>query len=261
MKQKDVPLELGERFEDLQNGYGIIQNPKYFSFGTDAVLLSDFADVNAGERIIEFGTGCGIIPILLCAKTKGLDITAVEIQKELVHMACRSVALNGLEACIRIVCGDLKDISTIVPYGADVVVVNPPYEKAGAGKENANVHVNIAKREKLCTLGDVVGAAARILRTGGRFYMIHRTERFAELMVTMRQGKIEPKVIRLVAPKHGRAPNFVLVMGRKGAGEGVRFLPSLTVLEPDGTYTPELKRIYHLEEDACCTLSQRPSGI
>ncbi|MDD5018704.1 MAG: tRNA1(Val) (adenine(37)-N6)-methyltransferase [Eubacteriales bacterium] len=248
-----MELEPGEKIEDLQNGYLIIQNPKYFSFGTDAILLADFADVSAGERVIDFGTGCGIIPILLCAKTKGIHVTGIEIQQALARMAGRSVAMNGLEKSIRIVCGDLKDISGIVPCGADVVAVNPPYEKTGSGKENVSEHVNIAKREVMCTLEDVVFSASRILRPGGRLYMIYRTERFAELMACMRRHKVEPKRIRLVVPKQDRPPNFALVEGRKGAGGGVAFLPSLVVCEQDGTYTQEVKKIYHIgEENTCC---------
>ncbi len=236
----------GEKIEDLQNGYMILQHPQFFSFGTDAVLLSDFADVRSGERIVDLGTGCGIIPILLCAKTADIDVTGVEIQQALCDMAQRSIAGNALESRVRIVCGDIKHAHKLIAHGVDAVVCNPPYEKADSGKENANASVNIAKREVLCTLDDVVAAAARILRTGGRLYMIYRTERLPELMVRMSAHKIAPKRIRLVAPKHGRAPNFVLVEGRKGAADGAVFLPTLVVCEEDGTYTPELKRIYHI---------------
>lgn len=245
-----MQLEDGEKIEDLQNGYYIIQNPAYFSFGTDAILLAHFSSVNAGERIVDFGTGCGIIPILLCAKTKGIHVTGIEIQDELARMAAKSVTLNALEDDIRIIHGDIKKVSDVVDYGVDVVVVNPPYEKTGAGKENASPYVNIAKREVMCTLEDVVYATSRVLRTGGRLYMIYRTERFAELMECMRKHKVEPKQIMLVSQKQGKAPNFALVEGRKGAGEGVKFLPSLVVYEQDGTYTQQAKKIYHIEEEA-----------
>jgi tRNA1Val (adenine37-N6)-methyltransferase len=237
----------GEKIEDLQNGYVILQHPQFFSFGTDAVLLSDFTDVRSGERVVDFGTGCGIIPILLCAKAADIDVTGIEVQEALSSMAQRSIAGNALESRARIVCGDIKNAHTLIPYGVDVVVCNPPYEKADSGKENANPSVNIAKREVLCTLEDIIAAAARILRTGGRLYMIYRTERLPELMVRMSAHKIVPKRMRLVAPKPGRAPNFVLVEGRKGAGDGAVFLPTLVVCEEDGTYTPELKKIYHID--------------
>ena len=249
MQRKELKLKPGEKIEDLGNGYVIIQNPKYFSFGTDAILLGDFADVTAGERIVDFGTGCGIIPVLLCAKRKDISVTGIEIQPQLADMAKRSIALNGLEERVHIVCGDLKNAGDLEPYGVDVVTVNPPYEKQGAGKENANPYINIAKRELKCTLEDVVSAASRILRTGGRLYLIYRTERFAELMDCMRRCKVEPKRVMLVSPRQDKPPNFAIVEGRKGAGEGMTFLPSLAVYEPDGTYTKRTKEIYHIRED------------
>lgn len=145
--------------------------------------------------------------------------------------------------------GDIKKIRDITEYGADVVIVNPPYEKVGSGKQNVNKYINIAKREIMCTLEDVISSAAKILRSGGRLYLIYRTERFAELMESMRKHKIEPKRIMLVEQFQGKPPNFALVEGRKGAREGVAFLPSLVVYEKDGTYTRALKKIYHIRED------------
>ena len=249
-----MALESGEKIEDLQNGYVILQHPQFFSFGTDAVLLSDFADVRCGERVVDLGTGCGIIPILLCTKAADIDVTGIEIQQALADMAQRSITMNKLCDRVRIVCGDIRDAKKITGHGVDVVVSNPPYEKAGSGKESANPSVNIAKREVMCTLDDVVGAASRILRTGGRLAMIYRTERMPELMACMSAHRIAPKRIRLVAPQRGKAPNFVLVEGRKGAAAGAVLLPELIVYGEDGTYTPELKKIYHIEEEGPCCI-------
>lgn len=254
-----MQLKAGEKIEDLKNGYAIIQNPDYFAFGTDAVLLAHFADVSAGQHVVDLGTGCGIIPLLLCARRPGIHVTGIEIQSDLADMAQRSVAINKLESRINIICGDLKEARRFVPHGVDAVVCNPPYEKADAGRDGGSAHVSIAKREIACTLEDVVGAAARLLRTGGRMFMIYRTERFAELMSCMRAKRIEPKRIRLVAPQLDKAPNFALVEGRAGARSGVRFAPTLAVYGPDGAYTGELKKIYHIgEEKPCSILSPRP---
>ncbi len=254
-----MQLKPGERIEDLQNGYVIIQNPDYFSFGTDAVLLADFADVSPGQHVVDLGTGCGIIPLLLIARRPDIHITGIEIQSGIADMAQRSIAMNKLNDRINIVCGDLKDARKYVPHGVDTVVCNPPYEKADAGKHNGSAHVSIAKREIKCTLDDVVGAAAKLLRTGGRLFMIYRTERFAELMSVMRAKRIEPKRIRPVAPQIDKAPNFMLVEGRAGAHTGVKFAPTLAVYEKDGTYTEELKKIYRIgEEKPCSILSPRP---
>lgn len=240
----NVRLKEGDRIEDLQNGYQIIQNRKYFLFGTDAVLLSHFAAAKPGDLIVDIGTGCGIIPILLCARYPKVFVTGIEVQKELADMAQRSVALNGLEKQIRIVCGDLKDALCYVDKGADLVVANPPYIRTGAGAQNENIYHNIAKREVMCTLDDVINAAADLLRNGGRLCMIYTTGRFAELIVCMKDRKIEPKLIQFIAPQRGKAPNLVLVEGRKGSKEGVRVLPTLEVYESSGVYTKQLKKIY-----------------
>lgn len=237
----------GDRIEDLQNGYVILQNDAYFSFGTDAILLSDFADIKENERVVDFCTGCGIIPILLAAKNTGAHITGIEIQKEIADMAGESIEMNKLTGDVDIVHGDINNVMDYVKRGADVVVVNPPYEKTDTGRQSANAFVNIAKREVLCTLEDVVCAAGKVLRTGGRFYIIYRAGRFAELMARLRQYSLEPKQIRLVAQRAGQAPSFVLVEARKGANEGLKFSPTLYVYKSDNSYTDEVKKIYHIE--------------
>ncbi len=242
-----MELKKGDRVEDLQNGYSIIQNDEYFSFGTDAVLLSHFAEIKGAEQVVEFGTGCGIIPILLAAKKTGAHITGVEVQAELAKMAARSVKMNGID-CIDIIHADIRSIRDYLDYGVDVVVANPPYEKADAGKHNDNRFKNIAKREIMCTLNDVAQAAVKILRTGGRLYMIYRTERLAELIACLSKNKLEPKRIRLVAQQLGSAPNFVLVEARKGAKQATEVMPTLYVYNSSGKYTDEVKRIYHIEE-------------
>ena len=242
-----MELKKGERIEDLQNGYGIIQNDEYFSFGTDSVLLSHFADIKKGEQVVEFGTGCGIIPILLAAKKTGAHITGIEVQAELAEMAARSIKMNGID-CVDIIHADIRSIRNYVKHGVDAVVVNPPYERADAGKHNENRFKNIAKREMMCTLCDVAQSAAKILRTGGRLYIIYRTERMAELLCCLSQSKLEPKRIRLVAQRLGSAPNFVLVEARKGAKQGTEVIPTLYVYKDGTEYTDEVKRIYHIEE-------------
>lgn len=245
----NVQLLAGERIEDLQNGYRIIQNKKFFSFGTDAVLLSYFAAAKPGNRVVDIGTGCGIIPILLCARYPGIYVTGVEIQKELADMAQRSVMLNGLEKQIKIVCGNFKEELCTERNGAALVVANPPYIKMGAGAQNESIYHNIAKREVACTLRDVISAGAVMLRSGGRLCMIYTTERFAELIACMKNSKIEPKLIQFIAPQCGKAPNLVLIEGRKGAREGTKFLPTLEVYERDGVYTKQLKKIYGIQGD------------
>ncbi len=242
--ETDAPLMPEERLEDLQNGFHIIQNSAYFPFGTDAVLLAHFAQVKMGERVADFGTGGGIIPILLCARVPGVRITGLEVQPELCEMAQRSVALNGLDTQIDIICGDIKAAKSLLGTGLDVVVTNPPYEKADSGKPHASEYVGIAKREMLCTLEDVAANAASVLRTGGRLYMIYPTGRFAELMAALVRYQLEPKVVQLVAARADKPPGFALVEARKGARPGMKFLPQLAIYEADGAYTPLLRKIY-----------------
>ena len=248
MAQTNARLLPGETVEDLGNGYCMIQHPDVFAFGTDAVLLAHFAQTVGAERAADLGTGTGILPLLMCARNPELAITGVEIQPRPAQMAQRSVELNGLEGRVHIVCGDLKEAQRLVGRGLDVVVSNPPYERAGSGKASGKAHVDIAKREVCCTLADVVNAGAALLRTGGRLCMICRTERFAELMHFMREARVEPKRVRLICQHAGEAPNFALVEGRRGAGPGLSFLPHLVVYEPDGTYTQELRNIYGIGE-------------
>ena len=202
----------GERIDELQrNGYRIIQNPERFCFGMDAVLLSGFARAKKQERCLDLGCGNGIIPILMEAKTEGKHFTGLEIQPESADMARRSVALNGLQDRIDIVEGDIKDASKI--FGASsfhVVTTNPPYMTAQHGLTNVYEAKTIARHEVLCNLEDIIRESARLLMPGGRFYMVHRPFRLAEIISLMVQYRMEPKRMRLVYPYVDREPNMVL---------------------------------------------------
>ena len=182
-----------ERVDDLQNGYYVIQDPEKFCFGMDAVLLSGFTKVKKGENALDMGTGTGIIPILLKAKTMGKQFTGLEIQEECAQMAERSVRYNHLEEDVRIVQGDIKEAADI--FGAasfDVVTSNPPYMIGLHGLRNPDLPKAIARHEVLCNLEDVVSQAARVLRDRGRFYMVHRPFRLAEIMNVLTKYKLEP---------------------------------------------------------------------
>ena len=215
-----VELKERERVDDLQrNGYRIIQRTDGFCFGMDAVLLSGFAMVKKGERALDLGTGTGIIPILLEAKTEGEHFSALEIQREVADMARRSVSLNGLEEKIQIVEGDIREASQI--FGAasfDVVTSNPPYMNDAHGLKNPDLPKAIARHEVLCTLDDVVREASRVLKTGGRFYMVHRPHRLAEIITVLRGYKLEPKRMKMVHPFADRDANMVLIEAVKGGG-------------------------------------------
>ena len=239
-------LKEGERFDDLErHNYKIIQNPEKFCFGMDAVLLSGFAVVKQGERVIDLGTGTGIIPILLRAKTLGRDFTGLEIQEESADMARRSVAVNGLSRDIQIITGDIKEASTI--FGAsifDVVTTNPPYMNDQHGLRNPSLPKAVARHEILCTLEDVLCESAKLLRPGGRFYMVHRPQRLAEIIRMLSKYSLEPKRIKFVHPFVDREPNMVLFECTRGGRPQVRIEAPLIVFERPGVYAREITEIY-----------------
>ena len=241
-----VELKERERVDDLQrNGYRIIQRTDGFCFGMDAVLLSGFAMVKKGERALDLGTGTGIIPILLEAKTEGEHFSALEIQREVADMARRSVSLNGLEEKIQIVEGDIREASQI--FGAasfDVVTSNPPYMNDAHGLKNPDLPKAIARHEVLCTLDDVVREASRVLKTGGRFYMVHRPHRLAEIITVLRGYKLEPKRMKMVHPFADRDANMVLIAAVKGGGGFLRMEAPEIVFKEPGVYGDEIRDVY-----------------
>lgn len=241
-----IKLKEGERLDELQrNGYQIIQNPRKFCFGMDAVLLSGFARVKPGERVLDLGTGTGIIPILLRGKTEGRDFIGLEIQEESADMARRSVAYNQLESSISIVTGDIKEAAAL--FGAasfDVVTSNPPYMTGNHGLVNPEQPKAIARHEILCTLEDVVREAAKMLRPGGRFYLVHRPFRLAEIMTVLIKYKLEPKRMRLVYPFVDKEPNMVLLECLLGGKSRITVEKPLIVYKEQGVYTDEIYDIY-----------------
>lgn len=241
-----IELYEGERIDELQrNGYGIIQNRDGFCFGMDAVLLSGFARVREKERTLDLGTGTGIIPILLSAKTKGEHFTGLEIQAKSVDMARRSVLLNDLADRISIVEGDIKEAASIFGRASfDVVTSNPPYMTGKHGLLNPREPKAVARHEVLCTLEDVVGQASALLKENGRFYLVHRPFRLAEIMAAMIKHRLEPKRMRLVYPFADKEPNMVLLEGLKGGKSRITVEKPLIVYQKPGVYTEEICEIY-----------------
>ncbi len=245
---RDVCLKEGERLDDLnRNGYMIIQNSGKFCFGMDAVLLTGFANINEGEKVMDLGTGTGIIPILLAAKSNcNAHFTALEIQEESADMASRSVRYNGLQDSIDIVCGDIKEASNIFKKASyDVVTSNPPYMNDNHGIKNPDMPKAIARHELLCRLEDVVREAALLLKPGGRFYMVHRPHRLAEIICTLREHRLEPKRIRLVHPFADKDANMVLIESARGGKPMMKVESPLIVYKSQGEYTDEIYTIYN----------------
>ncbi|MCI9269905.1 MAG: tRNA1(Val) (adenine(37)-N6)-methyltransferase [Dorea sp.] len=239
-------LREGERLDDLQTGgYYLIQNPKQFCFGIDAVLLSSFAKVKRGERALDLGTGTGIIPILLEAKNEGQFYGGLEIQEASADLARRSVRYNHLEEKIEIRTGDIREAAAI--YGAasfEVITVNPPYMIGEHGVKNANEARYIARHEVFCTLRDVLKQSAKLLKEKGRFYMVHRPFRLPEILKTMCECRIEPKRMRLVHSYVDKEPNMVLLEGLRNGRPRMKVEPPLIVYGADGQYTKEALSMY-----------------
>lgn len=236
-----------ERLDDLQyNGLRLIQKKRGFCFGVDAVLLSHFAQVAAGSRVVDLGTGTGIIAVLLAAKKRTKEMVGLEIQAEIAEMARRSVDLNGLGDRVKIVQGDIKEAVKL--FGAssfDAAVSNPPYMGKGGGLLNPADTKAVSRHEILCTLDDVVSAAARLLRPGGKFSMVHRPQRLADIIFSMRMNGIEPKLLRMVHPSPGKKPNLLLISGTRDGNPELRVQEPLYIYDEHGNYTKEIDEIYN----------------
>lgn len=235
-----------ERIDDLQcKGYRIIQKPKGFCFGVDAVLLANFAKVKKDQKVLDLCTGGGVIPILLAAKTEGSAFTGLELQEAYADMAGRSVALNDLADKVEIICGDVKNVRELFsPASFSVVTVNPPYMTEHHGLMNLYEPKTIARHEVALSLEDVVAAAGYVLPENGSFFMIHKPFRLAEIFKVMKQYRIEPKRMRLIHPYVDKEPTMVLVEGLKGGRERITIEPPLIIYESPGIYTQEIYQIY-----------------
>lgn len=242
----EVSLKKNERIDDLQrNHYKIIQDPDRFCFGMDAVLLSGFARAKEGDKVLDLGTGTGIIPILMEAKTKAAHLTGLEIQPDSADMALRSVRLNGLTKKIDIITGDIKEADSL--FGAasfDVVTCNPPYMTEHHGLTNPEAPKAIARHELLCTLEDVIRVSSKLLRPGGNFFMVHRPFRLADIIVLLRRYRLEPKRMKLVYPFVDKEPNMVLIEANRGGRARMTVEKPLIVYKEPGVYTDEIYEIY-----------------
>mgnify|MGYP003376960176 CR=1 FL=1 len=239
-----------ERVDDLgRMGYRIIQNKGKFCFGMDAVLLSWFAKTVEGDRILDMGTGTGIIPLLMKARAEEKKIachfTGLEIQEEMAEMAKRTICLNDLSKDITIIKGDIKEASQIFGKTSfSVVTSNPPYMPGNHGLKNPNEAKAISRHEVLCCLEDVVEQAAAVLQQGGRFYMVHRPFRLIEIVSALRSNRLEPKRIQFVHPFLNKEANMVLIEAVRGGGAMVKIEEPLIVYERQGVYTQKILDIY-----------------
>lgn len=239
-------IKENERVDDLQfKGFKIIQNPNEFCFGVDAVLLSNFAKVKKDSLVLDLGTGTGIIPILIAAKTEAKEIIGVEIQPYLSEMASRSVKLNKIENRVSIMNQDLKNLRDILPLSNfDIITCNPPYKDKGTGIVNPEDGKAIARHEIKCELEDIISIASSLLKFNGKLCLIHRPHRLADIICLMRKYKIEPKRLRMIYPNKNKAPSMILIEGARSGNPELRVLEPLFIFAEDGNYSEEIERIY-----------------
>ena len=243
----NIDLDENERIDDLQcNDLKIIQNKDGFCFGIDSVLLSDFAkNIRNNSVVLDLGTGTGIIPILLCGKTKLKKIVGVEVQEEVADMAKRSAKLNNLEDKFEIINKNILELKSIYDANSfDVIVTNPPYKKINTGIKNENEKKLISRHEILANLEDFISVSSRLLKYKGEFYMVHRPERLSDIFFYMRKYKIEPKEIRMVYSNKNVAPKMVLIKGVKNGNVFLKFRENLYIYDETGNYTEEIYKIY-----------------
>lgn len=243
-----IKLKDNERIDDLEfKNLKIIQNKEGFCFGIDSVLLTDFAkNIKQNSKVIDLGTGTGIIPILLYGKTINTQFVGVEIQEEVAEMATRSVKLNLLENKIEILNMNILDLDKKYKRGSfDVVTTNPPYKKINTGLINNNDKKIISRHEITASLDDFVKMASFLLKDFGEFYMVHRPDRLVDIFTIMRKNKIEPKKIKFIYPNKDKKTNLVLIKGVKNANQFLEFENNLYVYNENGNYTDEILKIYN----------------
>lgn len=243
----EVQIKEDEIVDDLEyKNLKIIQKKKGFKFGMDAVLLSDFTkNIKRNAKVLDLGTGTGIISILLAGKTELSEIIGIEVQKEISEMATRSMQMNHLENRCKILNENIKDIDKRLEKSSfDVVVTNPPYKKKQTGLVNDNNIKLISRHEMTAELKDFISVASKMLKSNGELYMVHRPERLVDIMALCREYKLEPKNIRLVHPSFGKEPNLVLIRAVKNGGEFLKIEKPLYIYQEDGEYTQELLKIY-----------------
>lgn len=232
------------KYEYLGSGIRVAVSNEH-SFGTDAVLLADFASPKRNEKACDLGTGCGIIPMIWCRNGQAKEITAVELQEKGFLQTCESIRISSVEDKVRAVNHDLKDIKSVLGHASmDIVTMNPPYKAADAGIKSVAKAELIARHEVECNLDDICSTAAYLLNFGGRLCMCNRPERLSDTIVAMKNNGIEPKRLRLVAKTPYTRPWLFLIEGRKGGKPFMNIDPLLIMYGEDGELSKEVTDIY-----------------
>lgn len=239
-----------EGFDELwAGGPRFMQRGGGFRLSTDSVMLADFVNVKKARRCLDLGSGAGVLCVLLAAKAPDMCITGIELQEDWAELSRVNLKENGMDSHVDIITGDLRQQVRLLPAGSfDLVVSNPPYFSVNSGYSAPDESRAAARDERSCTLWDVCFAAGWALRWGGSLCIVHRPERLSEIFCSMTANGIEPKRLREVCPKAGRAPSLVLVEGRRGGKSGLSFEPPLILTDDNGLDSAEARRIYRRGE-------------
>lgn len=241
-------IKENERIDDLEyKELKIIQNKDGFCFGIDSILLSDFAkEIPNNAKVIDLGTGTGIISILLCEKTKLSKIIGIEIQKEVYELAKRNIKLNNLENKFEVINENIKNLEKILEKNSyDAIVTNPPYKKENTGLTNENKLKLISRHEIEANLEDFIQISSKLLKNNGAFYMVHRPERLTDIIENLRKNKLEPKTLQLIYPKINKQPTMILIKAIKNAKPFLKIKEPLIIYNEDNTYTDAILKIYN----------------
>ena len=246
-----------ERIDDLNlNGKKILQDTECFLFGMDSVLLANMVKEN-GKVIVDLGTGSAVMPVIISEKTNGNKIIGVELQDEMYNLATKNVEYNNLEECIYIYHGDIKNVESIRKYikekvgkdKVDVVISNPPYKEVGTGSVNDTTVKYIARHEVKCNLEDIFKTSAKLLKSKGKLYLVHKPERLVDLMCLARKYNLEAKKIRFMQPVKNKKPSIVLVQYVLNGGKECIVAPVTIEYDENGNYTKEILDIYGMNNE------------
>ena len=234
--------------EILSNGIKVRYTDEHFRLSTDSVVLADFADFKPTDAVCDLGCGCGGLTFLLAAKYPELRLTGIELQQSAAAVAAQNAADNALTDRVQIVQGDLREHRNLFAHSSfDGVIANPPYFPANSGAVAKTDALASARSELTCSVEDLCRCAAWLLPTGGRFYLVHKPDRLADLMVCLREADLEPKRLRFVRHRPDSVPSLVLLGCRRGGKPGLTLEKDLILFESNGSESAEYRRIYHQE--------------
>lgn len=232
--------------DSLFNGQLTVKQPKAgYRFSLDAIVLAIHAKPQKMDRILDLGTGCGIVSLILAYQNKDIKMYGIEVQKSLADIAMLNVVENQMEGRVNIILKDIKKLKRDDISGpANIVITNPPYRKAEAGRLNPNTQKALAKHEISVTLDDVLKTAKRMLVPSGRLVMVYTAERLTDILMGMRKNTIEPKFFRMIHPDIHSPAKLILVEGVKGGNAGTKNGPPLILYNEDGSYTEEVRDMF-----------------